>query len=138
MKLSKSQRDGLRMKYGGLCAYCGCELSGRWHADHVEPVQRDTRYCYKTQRYIQTGNVLAPERDCLENLKPACASCNLDKSTQSLEDWRGWLQDRLVQSMRNNLPSLRNAERFGLIIIPEKQPLLFWFEKYEAEDKAAA
>lgn len=40
--------------------------------------------------------------------------------------------------MRNNLPSLRNAERFGLIIIPEKQPLLFWFEKYEAEDKAAA
>lgn len=28
------------MKLGGRCAYCGCELGEKWHADHVKPVIR--------------------------------------------------------------------------------------------------
>lgn len=40
MALTKKQRAELRMKFGGLCAYCGCELGEKWHADHVKPVIR--------------------------------------------------------------------------------------------------
>lgn len=38
MRLTKKQRAELHMKYAGRCAYCGCELGDRWHADHFEPV----------------------------------------------------------------------------------------------------
>ena len=40
MALTKKQRAELRMKFGGRCAYCGCELGDKWHADHVQPVIR--------------------------------------------------------------------------------------------------
>ena len=40
MRLTKKQRDILRNKYGGRCAYCGCELGKTFHADHLEPVER--------------------------------------------------------------------------------------------------
>ncbi len=37
MALTKKQREKLRMKFGGRCAYCGCELPEKgWHADHVQ------------------------------------------------------------------------------------------------------
>ncbi len=33
MALTKKQREKLRMKFGGRCAYCGCELPEKgWHA----------------------------------------------------------------------------------------------------------
>lgn len=36
MALTKKQRAILREKFGGKCAYCGCELPEKgWHADHV-------------------------------------------------------------------------------------------------------
>jgi hypothetical protein len=42
MALTKKQRAELRMKFGGRCAYCGCELPEKgWHADHVEAALRN-------------------------------------------------------------------------------------------------
>lgn len=36
------------MKFGGRCAYCGCELPEKgWHADHVEAVLRKSEQCMK-------------------------------------------------------------------------------------------
>ena len=41
-KITKAQREELRLKFACRCAYCGCELKEKgWHADHVEPVRRD-------------------------------------------------------------------------------------------------
>jgi len=43
MALTKNQRAELREMFGGRCAYCGCELPEKgWHADHIEPVRRET------------------------------------------------------------------------------------------------
>lgn len=48
MALTKKQRAELRMKFGGRCAYCGCELPEKgWHADHVEAVLRKSEQCMK-------------------------------------------------------------------------------------------
>lgn len=40
MRLKKAEREQVRLKYGGHCAYGGVLLSVRWHADHREPVIR--------------------------------------------------------------------------------------------------
>ncbi|EFG6869113.1 TPA: HNH endonuclease, partial [Escherichia coli] len=48
MALTKKQREKLRMKFGGRCAYCGCELPEKgWHADHVQAVLRKSEQCMK-------------------------------------------------------------------------------------------
>ncbi|WP_224785808.1 hypothetical protein [Pandoraea fibrosis] len=44
MKLTKAQREQLRLKYDGRCAYCGCQLPERWHADDFEPCIRDLKH----------------------------------------------------------------------------------------------
>jgi hypothetical protein len=41
VRLKKSEREQVCLKYGGRCAYCGVELGERWHADHFEPVVRN-------------------------------------------------------------------------------------------------
>lgn len=86
MALTKKQRAELRMKFGGRCAYCGCELPEKgWHADHVEAVYRkmeideDARLKGKWKPK-QTGEVNRPQHDNYGNLFPACAPCNLFKS----------------------------------------------------------
>jgi len=38
MRLSKAEREQVRLKYGGRCAHCGDALGDRWHSDHFAPV----------------------------------------------------------------------------------------------------
>jgi 5-methylcytosine-specific restriction endonuclease McrA len=107
VKLSKSQREVLRNKYAGRCAYCGELLGVRWHADHVEPVLR--------QWWVKGSPPMdRPERDTFGNLMPACAPCNIDKHAMSLEEWRKKLQ-RSVDVLARNQPTYRHARRFGLV-----------------------
>jgi hypothetical protein len=41
MRLKKAEREQLRLKYAGQCAYCGVVLVGnKWHEDHLEPIIR--------------------------------------------------------------------------------------------------
>lgn len=116
MKLTKKQREDLRLKFAGRCAYCGELLGDRWHADHIERVERKlelVRDGYRT-RLRTTGEVYRPERDRIENLNPACAPCNIDKSAMGLEAWRSKLQ-RAADVLRRNQPTYRHALRFGLV-----------------------
>lgn len=52
---------------GSQCAYCGADAS---HVDHKTPRARG-------------GS------NDLENLVPACASCNIAKGMMTVEEWRG-------------------------------------------------
>lgn len=80
MALTKKQRAELREKFGGKCAYCGCELPEKgWHADHAEAVFRNISKGYAMDR---------PELDCVENMMPACQPCNLYKAACSIEQFR--------------------------------------------------
>ncbi|SDX15820.1 hypothetical protein SAMN05518669_103427 [Variovorax sp. YR634] len=116
MKLTKAQRATLREMFDGQCAYCGCDLSVRWHADHVEPVTREL-LSKQTERgtwKLISGKPLHPERDCIENLMPACAPCNIDKHAMTLEEWRTKLSRTLIVLDRD-YPTYRHAVRFGLV-----------------------
>lgn len=113
MKLTKAEREQVRMKFGGRCAYCGELLGDRWHADHFEPVERIIKYV-SGKGAVQTGECYRPERHRLDNMMPACPPCNIDKHSMTLEGWRRKLQDATNVLMRNN-PTYRHAKRFGLL-----------------------
>ncbi len=118
MKLTQRQRTKLRFKYGDRCAYCGCALVGKWHADRLKPVSRSPA----------TGKMDYPERDAIGNMMPACAPCNIDKHSMSLEGWRKRLND-LPGNLERNVSAYRNALRFGLV---KETPgaVVFHFESF--------
>lgn len=139
MALTRKQRERLRMKFGGRCAYCGCELPEKgWHADHVQAVLRKSERCMKAAekgifRLKSTGDVFRPEADCPENIFPSCAPRNLLKTTYSLEMFRKQVSLQVERGRRSSV-NFRTAERFGLISVVNK-PVVFWFEQYEGENK---
>lgn len=115
MALTKKQRAELRQKFGGRCAYCGCDLGEKWHADHVEPVIRFG------------GKMVYQERDNIANLVPACHPCNLHKHCNSVEDYRRIIDD----GRREFLVSGKGKAlvRMGLVDM-KADPVVFWFEQY--------
>lgn len=125
-KLNKTEREQLRLKYLGRCAYCGDPLGNRWHADHLEPVERVLQHV-RGKGFVPTGEVWRPENNCLGNMMPSCPPCNIDKHKMSLEDWRTKLQNAAAVLGRNN-PTYRHARRFGLIR-ETGDPVVFFFEK---------
>ena len=145
MKLSKAQRETVRMMFGGFCAYCGVLLGKTWHADHVDPVVR----CYQYGEMVTSGHGFtsyqsyghgkkkikrldSPENDCAENFFPSCRACNIHKSVFGLEAWRIELGE-LTGFLQRGYPTYRHALRFGLIV-ETSTPIVFWFEKFKARE----
>ena len=131
MKLTKKQRAVLREKYGGKCAYCGNDLGERWHADHIEPV---VRLDWLSKIGMQNRPPEYPERDTLENMNPACAPCNIDKHSMSLESWRSVIQ-RSNEVLIRDVSTFRRAVRYGLLTLSDN-PVVFYFEKLNSQKQA--
>lgn len=116
MKLTKAQREKLKNKFGGNCAYCGDQLGDKWHADHIEAIRRNG-----------DGTCENPQNNRLDNFNPACAPCNINKKSLSLEAWR-----RQIKNYENSLIKFHNifnhAKRFGLVVFTD-QPVIFYFER---------
>lgn len=129
--LTKKEREGLKQKFGGKCAYCGELLKDKWHADHIEPVIRKFDWVEEngTLKAKQTGEMHYPENNTKENLFPACIACNIHKSTGSVENFRTMLMQHIETLNRASSHSIyRHAKRFGLIKETIK-PIVFHFEK---------
>ena len=126
VKLSKIQREQLKMKYGGLCSYCGHPLSDRWHADHFIPVERNAWGNGK-------GIMQKPENDTLENMMPSCPPCNISKHSLSIEQWRDWLSGHM-RSLNEHHSIYRLMRSYGLII-ETGNPITFYFERLSEADK---
>lgn len=133
MRLTKAERETVRMRFGGRCAYCGCELGPRWHADHLEPVQRELQSVRdgNTLRFKHTGRVHRPEHDHFGNLMPSCQPCNNYKHFFSLEEFRRMLQGTCGVLARSQ-NTYRHALRFGLVQ-ETGAPVVFYFERLAAQ-----
>ena len=127
MALSKKQRAALREKWGGKCAYCGCDLGDKWHADHIEPVVRNDWFHRVGMDKSHNRAPDHPERDCIENMNPACPPCNIDKHSFPLEYWREQMQKSNEVLMRDNA-TFRRAVRYGLVTL-SAEPIVFYFER---------
>lgn len=123
MRLKKLEREQVRMKYGGRCAYCGIELGDRWHADHMQSIRRGTSRRWE-------GKAEHPQNHNLDNMMPACVPCNLSKSQMPLEAWRTYLVGH-VNSLNLYHPIYRLAKAYGLLV-ETAAPVVFYFEKVDS------
>ena len=123
-KFTKSERQQVYDKFNGHCAYCGCGIT-------LQQMQIDHKDCVD----IYTGIYEADGKDInnIDNLFPACRSCNHYKSTMTIERFRQALEHMPTVLMRDNV-TYRNAVRFGLIKHPENQKVKFYFEKVRDND----
>lgn len=111
--LPKSVRELVYNKYGGHCAYCGCELEYKdMQVDHIIAVGRGG-----------TNDV--------DNLLPACRQCNYDKHERTIERFRERLSKELYRSL-DRVFVYRLAKKYGLV---EEHPhtVEFYFEKVDKE-----
>ncbi len=133
MKLNKQEREQIRLKFGGRCAYCGNDLPANgWHRDHVASIYRVSKFVRENGilRLIQTGRCEHPENENPENYFPACSACNRFKSVYDIETWRQELAKQVERARKKSF-NFRFAERFGLVQ-ETGRPVVFWFEKFAA------
>lgn len=113
-RLTKKEREQIYEKCNGHCAYCGCDLDYKdMQVDHVIPLRK--------------GGA-----DELNNMLPACGSCNHYKTTFTAEEFRKYLEGIPERLMRDSIP-FKVGMRFG-IIQKKSDPVRFYFEQ-KTEDR---
>ena len=112
--MKKTDRELIFNKYDGKCAYCGCELTKGWHADHIEPILRDFIYNKNKQRFETNGIYRNPENDNLQNYNPSCPSCNIQKNSYTLEQFRENIK-QFVNSLNQYSTQYKFAKKYGLV-----------------------
>ena len=110
-KLTKAERQAVYDKCGGHCAYCGCKITMKqMQVDHVQPISIN-------------GD------DSLDNMLPACRSCNYYKGAELLETFRRYVE-KFPSTLCRGSVAYRNAVRFGMVI-PRPHKVVFYFEQLE-------
>ncbi len=149
--MKKVDRELVFNKYGGKCAYCGCDLTKGWHVDEVEPCIRKTKRIaghwshpdahMMTEEEMQLNKVVwvnekdifdgyeFPERVHLDNQNPACASCNIMKNRNTLEGFRYQIA-QFIPSLNLYINQYKFAKRYGLVVETQKL-VVFYFEQIE-------
>lgn len=129
--MTKEQRNKVFEKYGGRCAYCGCELGRKFQIDHIIPIFRnDTDEDFeKRNTHGQRKLGLVRGSEDLENLNPACPRCNGWKGTMSIETFRNEIAQQ-VERARKYSCNFRMAEDFKLVAVYKDKKVRFYFEDY--------
>lgn len=117
MAISKKVREAVYQKYNGHCAYCGREIGFKdMQVDHFQP--------------LRAWGYVGPGTDDLENLMPACWTCNHYKRANSLETFRRYIAE-IPRKLRLNY-----IYKVGLVygnVIEAEKPIVFYFEKQEEQ-----
>ena len=124
--MKASIRKEVFEKFGGKCAYCGCDLMKGWHVDHLKPVLRAHKFNYEKRRMEQTKTMYNPQNDVIENYNPSCASCNIQKNSYSIEEFRSNIK-HFIKSLNNHSTQYKFAKRYGLVEEKEVE-VKFYFE----------
>lgn len=114
-KLSKAERWEVYEKCAGHCAYCGAPIQIKdMQADHIVALER--------------GGA-----DTVDNMLPACRSCNHFKSASTIETFRRMIEDWPRVLARDSI-TYKNAVRYGLVL-PNPKPIKFYFETMEVRNE---
>jgi len=115
-----TKRKHIWDKSGGKCWYCGCDLPEKgWHADHFEPIRRNW----------WENSCLHPERDTETNMVPACASCNHQKGSLNVEQFRKKIAG-FINSLNKYHTQYSIAKKYGMVQETGAE-VRFWFERKE-------
>lgn len=116
-RIPKRQREAVFNKYGGRCAYCGCELTLRtMQVDHIKAVYASSL----------ENNGVETQDDNLENLNPSCRQCNFYKGTLDIEQFRKKIMTTLYETCQNTFQA-KLAKKLGMLTV--KQFDKFYFER---------
>lgn len=135
--MNKKDRQLIFEKYKGHCAYCGCILFKGWHVDEIEPCIRK----WKWMEGYWTGNNNSvwikrkkifdgyenPEALHIDNQNPACPSCNINKHSMPLEEFRAAIKG-FMKHLNEINTQYKIAKRYGLVVEIDK-PVIFYFEQ---------
>lgn len=114
-QVKASVRKIVYRKFSDRCAYCGKVLEAiNQTVDHIIP-------------YTRGGG------DDVNNLFPACKSCNSEKGVKTLDEYREYktyFNARLL-GMYFDCAQLGYLNRLG-IVLPDIPKHIFYFEQYEA------
>lgn len=110
-------------KFDGKCAYCGCELLKSWHVDHIEPIVRNWT----------NGTCEKPENHTMSNFNPSCASCNIQKNSLTLEQFRQKIK-QFVNSLNSYSNQYKFAKKYNLVTETNIE-VVFYFEKINQKQK---
>lgn len=121
--MKKKDREFIFNKYGGRCAYCGDYLQKGWHVDELLPVRRNG-----------DGTCLHPERFHIDNQMPSCPSCNINKHSGSIEEFRNLITG-FMKHLNEINTQYKIAKRYGLVNESVK-PIVFYFENHALQHTA--
>lgn len=107
----KEVRDRVKNRFGGRCAYCGCELGTRFALDHRLPIA-----------------MFGKKVDVESNLYPACTQCNHYKGEELLPTFRQFLKHTYEQLAMKSLTG-KMAAKFGILKPVDR--ITFWFETFQ-------
>lgn len=129
MNMNKLDRQKIYEKYGGKCAYCGCELAKGWHASPIQPIKLTV---------TETGQVVE-ENNELSNIVGACVNCAMSKTHIGMN---GRTEQLTIENFRNAIietfellkqqPYYKRALKFGMITETGKE-FKFYFETVTAK-----
>lgn len=128
----KEEREFVYNKFGGRCAYCGVELQKGWHIDELLPVVRGMKWNKDKTKYVHDGTYGYPERLHIDNQMPSCPSCNINKHSMSLEDFRSLIKGFIV-SLNRDSTQYKVAKRYGLLVEIDVN-VEFYFERIQNQD----
>lgn len=80
MYISKKDREIIKNKFGGKCAYSGTELEDDWQVDHIKPIVRNL---------FSKGAVFENDHH-IDNMYPCQKIINHYKGSLDLETFRTW------------------------------------------------
>lgn len=113
-RLSKKERQKVYEKCRRHCAYCGCNLPYKgMQVDHMIP--------------LYNGGT-----DTIDNMLPACRSCNHYKSTLTPEQFRKYVSEIPKRLQRDSIP-FQVGVRFG--IISTTNDVRFYYESMEDREE---
>ena len=116
-RISKKTRELVLNKYGGKCAYCGCDLTlSTMQVDHIKSVYASSL----ENHYVEIQD------DSLENLNPSCRQCNFYKGTLDIEQFRDKIKTILYVTCQNTFQA-KLAKKLGMMKVEQFDK--FYFEK---------
>lgn len=124
----KEERLYIFNKFGGRCAYCGCQLQKGWHVDELLPVRRNMEFNKDKSKFVHDGTYKHPERLNIDNQMPSCPSCNINKHSMSLEEFRSLIKG-FMKHLNEVSTQYKIAKRYGLVKEIDID-IKFYFEIY--------
>ena len=116
-RIPKKIRELVLNKYGGKCAYCGCDLTlSTMQVDHIKSVYKSC---------LENGYVYIQD-DSLENLNPSCRQCNFYKGTLNIEQFRNKIKTILYRTFQSTFQA-KLAKKLGMMKVTQFDK--FYFEK---------